>query len=77
MICRWVSRFVLDENNRKMSKSLGNGIDPKRVINGGENLKVGKDSVFNLSSSVCSKMYSDPSYANCICYYLERTSIWC
>ncbi|EGD80820.1 isoleucyl-tRNA synthetase [Salpingoeca rosetta] len=31
--------FVLDEENRKMSKSLGNGVDPRIVINGGPNLK--------------------------------------
>eukprot|EP00730_Choanoeca_flexa_P002912 TRINITY_DN11226_c0_g1_i2.p1 TRINITY_DN11226_c0_g1~~TRINITY_DN11226_c0_g1_i2.p1 ORF type:complete len:974 (+),score=220.25 TRINITY_DN11226_c0_g1_i2:57-2978(+) len=31
--------FVLDDDNEKMSKSLGNGIDPKTVINGGKNQK--------------------------------------
>ncbi len=31
--------FVLDENGRKMSKSLGNIIDPYLIINGGSNKK--------------------------------------
>ncbi|EDQ89230.1 uncharacterized protein MONBRDRAFT_32431 [Monosiga brevicollis MX1] len=31
--------FVLDEQGQKMSKSLGNGVDPSVVINGGKNLK--------------------------------------
>ncbi|MCT7980025.1 isoleucine--tRNA ligase [Laspinema olomoucense] len=31
--------FVLDENNRKMSKSLGNVVDPATIINGGKNQK--------------------------------------
>ena len=31
--------FVLDEKGYKMSKSLGNVIDPRRVIDGGPNLK--------------------------------------
>ena len=32
--------FVLDENGRKMSKSLGNIIDPSVIINGGSNKKL-------------------------------------
>ncbi len=32
--------FALDENGRKMSKSLGNVVDPNIVINGGANQKV-------------------------------------
>ncbi len=32
--------FVLDEQGRKFSKSLGNGVDPKIVIEGGSNQKV-------------------------------------
>ena len=32
--------FVLDEQGRKMSKSLGNVVDPKVVIEGGKNKKV-------------------------------------
>jgi isoleucyl-tRNA synthetase len=32
--------FVVDENGLKMSKSLGNGVDPDTVINGGKNKKV-------------------------------------
>jgi isoleucyl-tRNA synthetase len=32
--------FVLDENGFKMSKSLGNVVDPKKVINGGGNQKL-------------------------------------
>ena len=32
--------FVLDENGRKMSKSLGNIIDPDIIINGGVNKKI-------------------------------------
>ena len=32
--------FVLDENGRKMSKSLGNIIDPLVIINGGSNKKL-------------------------------------
>ncbi|KPQ37357.1 MAG: isoleucyl-tRNA synthetase IleS [Phormidesmis priestleyi Ana] len=31
--------YVLDENGRKMSKSLGNGVDPKVIIEGGNNQK--------------------------------------
>eukprot|EP00741_Cyanophora_paradoxa_P002768 tig00000630_g2688.t1 len=31
--------FVLDENGRKMSKSLGNTVDPAEVIEGGKNQK--------------------------------------
>ncbi|MEM9948977.1 MAG: isoleucine--tRNA ligase [Cyanobacteria bacterium P01_D01_bin.36] len=31
--------YVLDENGRKMSKSLGNGVDPNVIINGGNNHK--------------------------------------
>lgn len=31
--------FTVDENGRKMSKSLGNGVDPMVVINGGKNLQ--------------------------------------
>jgi isoleucyl-tRNA synthetase len=31
--------FVLDERGLKMSKSLGNVIDPRLVINGGKNQK--------------------------------------
>ena len=32
--------FVLDEKGYKMSKSLGNVVDPKNIINGGKNQKV-------------------------------------
>ena len=32
--------FALDENGRKMSKSLGNVVDPNIVINGGANQKI-------------------------------------
>lgn len=32
--------FVLDEKGMKMSKSLGNVVDPKTVIVGGKNSKV-------------------------------------
>ena len=31
--------YVLDENGRKMSKSLGNGVDPRVIIEGGNNKK--------------------------------------
>jgi isoleucyl-tRNA synthetase len=31
--------FVLDEKGQKMSKSLGNVIDPMLLINGGKNLQ--------------------------------------
>lgn len=31
--------FVLDEKGMKMSKSLGNVVDPRQIINGGNNLK--------------------------------------
>ncbi|MBE9078746.1 isoleucine--tRNA ligase [Romeria aff. gracilis LEGE 07310] len=31
--------YVLDEHGRKMSKSLGNGVDPRVVIEGGKNQK--------------------------------------
>ncbi len=31
--------YVLDENGRKMSKSLGNGVDPSVIIQGGSNQK--------------------------------------
>ncbi|CAH1798662.1 unnamed protein product [Owenia fusiformis] len=33
-----VHGFVMDESGKKMSKSLGNVIDPQQVINGGKNL---------------------------------------
>lgn len=33
--------FVLDERGHKMSKSLGNVVDPRSVIEGGKNQKVG------------------------------------
>ena len=29
----WINYYVIDENGRKMSKSLGNGIDPQDVLN--------------------------------------------
>lgn len=32
--------FVLDEKGMKMSKSLGNVVDPRLVIEGGKNSKV-------------------------------------
>ncbi len=32
--------FALDENGRKMSKSLGNVVDPNMIINGGPNQKI-------------------------------------
>ena len=32
--------FALDENGRKMSKSLGNVVDPNIIINGGSNQKI-------------------------------------
>ena len=32
--------FVLDEKGFKMSKSLGNVVDPRTVIEGGKNAKV-------------------------------------
>lgn len=32
--------FVLDEKGLKMSKSLGNVVDPRSVIEGGKNQKV-------------------------------------
>ena len=32
--------FALDENGRKMSKSLGNVVDPNTIINGGPNQKI-------------------------------------
>ncbi len=32
--------FALDENGRKMSKSLGNVVDPNIIINGGNNKKI-------------------------------------
>lgn len=32
--------FVLDEKGFKMSKSLGNVVDPRTVIEGGKNQKV-------------------------------------
>ncbi len=32
--------FVLDEKGYKMSKSLGNVMDPRSVIEGGKNQKV-------------------------------------
>ena len=35
--------FVLDERGRKMSKSVGNVIDPAAVINGGKNQKVRRE----------------------------------
>ncbi|MDY6785327.1 MAG: isoleucine--tRNA ligase [Cyanobacteriota bacterium] len=31
--------FILDEQGRKMSKSLGNGVEPDTIINGGKNKK--------------------------------------
>ncbi|MDP6834207.1 MAG: isoleucine--tRNA ligase [Prochlorococcaceae cyanobacterium ETNP1_MAG_9] len=37
--CVLTHGFALDENGRKMSKSLGNIIDPKVIINGGSNKK--------------------------------------
>lgn len=40
--------FVLDEKGLKMSKSLGNVVDPNTVIEGGKNLKVGN---FNVKKS--------------------------
>lgn len=32
--------FVLDERGHKMSKSIGNVVDPRSVIEGGKNQKV-------------------------------------
>ncbi|CAL4066420.1 unnamed protein product, partial [Meganyctiphanes norvegica] len=40
----YVHGFTLDESGRKMSKSLGNVIDPEKVTNGGKNLE--KDPVY-------------------------------
>ena len=37
--CVLTHGFALDENGRKMSKSLGNIVDPKVIINGGPNKK--------------------------------------
>ncbi|MBD2579992.1 isoleucine--tRNA ligase [Oscillatoria sp. FACHB-1406] len=31
--------FILDEQGRKMSKSMGNGVEPNTIINGGKNQK--------------------------------------
>lgn len=33
--------FVLDERGFKMSKSLGNVVDPRTIIEGGKNQEVG------------------------------------
>jgi isoleucyl-tRNA synthetase len=38
--------FVLDEQGRKMSKSLGNILEPSTIVNGGKVLYILNDSLF-------------------------------
>lgn len=46
--------FVLDERGLKMSKSLGNVVDPYTVIEGGKNQKVCLQSLFlNMPVIIC------------------------
>jgi valyl-tRNA synthetase len=53
--------FVLDERGHKMSKSLGNVIDPWTVIEGGKNQKVCHCHLFDLMLS-----FNFTSFLNCI-----------
>lgn len=47
----FLCRFVLDEHGRKMSKSLGNGVDPLAIIEGDGTKKVGTVCVWQTGRS--------------------------
>lgn len=55
--------FVLDEKGLKMSKSLGNVVDPRTVIEGGKNSKV-SDGAYCFKTSFSVSMFSCNSFTS-------------
>lgn len=52
-----VHGFVLDEDGKKMSKSLGNVIDPDVVINGGEVTRLFFIPLFKLMNMIANRFF--------------------
>ena len=67
--------FVLDEKGFKMSKSIGNVVDPQAVIEGGKNQKV---NISSLEGTWRAGLSCDEANCNIFCVLsLGNTRIWC